>query len=326
MELLPKDYPKYDFIMQGVTHGFHIIDTSTFESCASVEMCNYLSATGPDICHKVEQQIHEELDNGRYIVVTSKPKIVSALGAIPKKRSNDVRLIHDCSRPSGNAVNDYAVNSHFKYQSMQDAVDPIKPGYFLGKIDLAHAYRVVEIHESNYQATGLRWTFQGDQSPTYLVDSRLPFGARRSPEIFNELTQSVRHIMTEMGYPGVIAYLDDFLCVAPSQDECTKTMNELRGVLRALGFHINYNKIEGPNQRLTFLGIVLDSTKMTLELPMDKINDLQSTLQKFYTRTKVTKVQIQALAGKLNWATQCIYGGRFHLRRLIDSYTPLKKP
>ena len=67
-------------------------------------MKNYFSAFR--YRHAVEHQILEELEHGHYLLVDKPPSIVSALGAIPKK-SGDVRLIHDCSRPVGSAVNDY---------------------------------------------------------------------------------------------------------------------------------------------------------------------------------------------------------------------------
>ena len=53
---------------------------------------------------KVEAQIKEEISNGRYIVTRDKPLVISALGAIPKPDSGDLRLIHDCSRPEGLGV------------------------------------------------------------------------------------------------------------------------------------------------------------------------------------------------------------------------------
>ena len=67
-----------------------------------------------------------------------KPHIVSALGAIPKKNSPDVRLIHDASRPSGSALNDYAINNPFSYQSIQDAVNLVTSGCYFAKLDLSN--------------------------------------------------------------------------------------------------------------------------------------------------------------------------------------------
>ena len=85
--------------------------------------------------HAVENQILTEIENGRYLFVHKQPSVVSALGAIPKS-SGGVRLIHDCSKPVGGAVNDYAIRDVFKYKTLQDAVNMISPGDFLAKVDL----------------------------------------------------------------------------------------------------------------------------------------------------------------------------------------------
>ena len=89
----------------------------------------------------------------------------------------------------------------------------------------------------------------------------------------------------------------------------------LCGLLRRLGFAINYSKVEGPAQRITFLGITLDTVTQTVELPQRKLSELYDTLLDMYSRPKVTKRQLQSLAGKLNWATQCTYGGRHRRMR-----------
>lgn len=97
-------------------------------------------------------------------------------------------------------------------------------------------------------------------------------------------------------------------------------------LLRALGFAINYSKVEGPVKRLVFLGIVLDSISMTLELPKSKLEQFHHDLTQFRSRVKVSKKQLQSIAGKLNWASQVIYGGRFHLRRIINRMNSLRSP
>ncbi len=133
-------------------------------------------------------------------MVSEKPRIVSALGAIPKDTApglkRKVRIIHDASRPAGSAVNDLASKTPFQYQSVQDAMDMLGPGFYMCKVDLASAYRSVKIHPSIFPAMGLKWQFGSETSPpTYMVDTRLCFGARRAPYIFNCLSQAVRRMM-----------------------------------------------------------------------------------------------------------------------------------
>ena len=289
-------------------------------------MDNYRSATDQSVRAQVEDQILTEIENGRYRIVSDKSHIVSALGAIPKKNSPKMRLIHDASRPCGYALNDYASTNHFKYQSLQDAVDLVTPDCYFAKIDLANAYRSVKLHPSNFKATGLKWQFKGEKTFTYLIDERLPFGAAKSPDIFNHITQAVRKIMARKGYKTIVCYLDDFLIVAQSYDEYLETLTELLRLLRKLGFHINYSKIEGPTCELVFLGILLNSANMTLTIPEPKLTEIETSMKRFLVSRKVSKRDIQSLVGKLNWVTQCIYGGRFHLRRLINKSNKLRKP
>lgn len=323
-EEVSSDDPKRDFLLTGVREGFHIVDPDSIQH--DVFMDNYKSATGCEHRHLVEQQIRTEILNKRYQIVSSPAKITSALGAIPKKDANKVRLIHDCSRPSGFAVNDYAYNNTFQYQTIQDAVSMISPNYFMAKIDLASAFRSVRIHPSNYAATGLHWTFDGDSTPTLLVDTRLPFGASRSPEVFNELGRAVSRMMSRKGHTSIVVYLDDFLVVGKTYSDCLNKMTILMKLLRKLGFAINFSKVEGPKQCITFLGIVLDSISMTLRLTEGRIQDLTASLVHLYQKPKATKRQLMSIAGKLNWVTQVIYGGRFHLRRLLDRISSLRMP
>jgi hypothetical protein len=305
--LLASDDPKRDFILDGIKNGFNI--TTTSYTGHDVWECNYKSATNIARRLKVEQQIIEELRNGRYIITDTKPKIISALGAVDKSDSGKIRLIHDCSRPPGSAVNDYAINEKFSYSSMQDAAALVTPGCYLAKVDLSNAYRSVKIHPSNFEISGLAWTFSGDNKPTIMYDTRLMFGARKSPSIFNELSQAVCRIMKSKGVSRIIAYLDDFLIISDTFEECQRNMQHLLQTLRALGFAINYSKIRGPSQRLTFLGVELDTINYTLRLPDAKLSKFMDEINIMYKRKTASKKELQSLAGRLSWASQIVVGG-----------------
>lgn len=285
---------------------------------------NYKSATSKERKAAVEQTILEEIAEGNYIVTEVKPTIVSALGAIPKPNSSEVRLIHDCSRPPGRALNDYISCQSFKFQTLDDAIKLLKPNYFMAKIDLRHAYRSVPIHKSNYTATGLQWHFAGSSNPTYFYDTRLPFGAKCSPEIFHRLTQSVRRMMERRGFTSIIVYLDDFLVLGETKAECQQAFTTLLQLLQDLGFQISWKKVVGPTQKLVFLGVELDTLRCEMALPLDKLTDLVQVVAQFRTRRRANKHQLQQLAGKLNWACRVVYGGRTFLRRILDMLNALQ--
>ena len=274
----------------------------------------------------VEAQIAEEIANGRYVVVKRPQHLVSALGAIPKAGTNKVRLIHDCSRPIGGSLNDLAPGEGYHYQTLQDAAKLIQCGDYLAKVDLASAYRSVRIHKDDYHLSGLHWTFEGDKEPTFLCETRLPFGARASPGHFNSLTQAVRCILADLGHKGIVAYLDDFLVVGRTHKECMDSMNCLMHTLRRLGFSINYNKVEGPQKVLTFLGVEINTDLYTLSLPEVKLAALYQEILRTTKRRSITKRELQSLVGRLSWASQVLYGGRAHLRRIIDRINSLGSP
>ncbi|KXJ08119.1 hypothetical protein AC249_AIPGENE24810 [Exaiptasia diaphana] len=161
---LKNDFDK-DFLIDGITNGFNILNIP-HDIIDTAEVYNYKSATDNAIRDKVERQITSEIAQGNYVISQTKPTIISALGAIPKKDSNDVRLIHDCSRPEGASVNSYATCEHYAYETVERACKLIKPGAFMAKVDLKSAYRHIPIRPSNYAATGLKWTFSGDSHHT----------------------------------------------------------------------------------------------------------------------------------------------------------------
>lgn len=225
--------------MDGIINGFQIITNNIHLEDVNVD--NYRSATDPTVKDKVEKQIVTEMQQGNYIATTTKPTIVSALGAIPKKDSTDVRLIHDCSRPVSSSLNSHADCEHYSYDTVDKVKANIKPGAYMAKIDLKSAYRHVPIHPSNYAATGLKWKFTGVATFTYLIDTKLPFGAKRSPEIFHRLTQSITRMMKRRGFL-VVAYLDDMLIIADTEFECWTGFWELMTLLTQLGLNVNWKK------------------------------------------------------------------------------------
>ena len=222
----------------------------------------------------MEHTIREEIREGNYVVTKSKPIIVSAIGAVPKPDSDEFGLIHDCSMPKGKGVNSYAPHiDKLCFQSIDDAIKLIDKGYYLAKIDLRHAYRSVPIYPSNYAATGLKWPFEGDSVPTYFVDTRLPFGGRRAPGIFHHLSQSVRCVMLRWGFHSIVVYLDDFLIIGRTKEECQHAFDTLMQLLLDLGFQISPSKVVPPCQQLVFLGVQFDTINLELSLPQTTLEE-----------------------------------------------------
>ena len=251
--------PDRKYILERVREGFKIVDTP--ELPPPVCVANYKSTKLNRA--KVEETIREEVAAGNYVLSTSEPRIVSSLGAIPKPQSDNIRLIHDLTRGGVNAT---ATDTSVKYPSLEDATQLMKPGAFISKIDLRHAYRCVSIHPSCYALTGLQWLFYGSSATSFLHDTRLPFGAAKSCHIFQRLSNAVVRMMARRGH-SCLGYLDDFIVVADTEGECLTAFSTLKQLLVSLGFTINVAKTVEPCQELTFLGIEINTVARSLSLP-----------------------------------------------------------
>ena len=288
-------------------------------------MNNCKSSTDPHVRDKVEAQILKEMIVNNYAIVQDKPTIVSAISAVPKPDSDDIRIIHDCSMPKGKGFNSYAESEYFRFQTLEDALKLVGSGYFLGKIHLKSAYRSVPIHPGNYAGTGWKWKFIGNKVKfTYFVDTRITFGGKKAPEIFNCLTQAVRRIMAKKGFSAIVVYPDDFLIIGESELACRAAFETLLSLLSNLGFEINWKEVVPPTP-LVFLGVLWNTVGCTVSLlPEEKLGALKSYLLEFSLWRRASKRQLQVLAGKLNWTCRVVYwgggggGGAHFLRDIID--------
>ena len=78
------------------------------------------------------------------------------------------------------------------------------------------------------------------------------------------------------GIHGQVHYLDDFLFGRPHSSEASENLHLALQVCRQLGIPVATHKTKGPSTVLTFLGILVDSSRMELRLPTDKLHRLQS--------------------------------------------------
>jgi hypothetical protein len=316
--------PDETFILDGLTNGFAVIDTDSQIPINTVEVDNYTSATCFKNIGKVEAQIREELAEGNYSIVHDKPLITSALGAIPKADSG-IRLIHDASRPEGGSLNDLASRETCKFQSFKDVLDIITPNGYCATVDLKSAYRSCGIRESDKVLTGLKWKFTGTDYCIYMQDNRLPFGSRKSVYHFHRITQSIKRMMQKRGF-NIVVFMDDFLLAERDFKTCLASYNTLISLLRSLGFSINWKKVVDPTQALVYLGIHLDTYNGVLSLDLEKRATLLALLQRTMYTKRLSKTQLQSLAGKLAWASIVTPWGKTHTCIFFKCLSLLNKP
>ena len=108
-------------------------------------------------------------------------------------------------------------------------------------------------------------------------------------------------MMARKGFSNIVNYLDDFLIVASSREECLPAQLTLIHLLHSLGFQVNWSKLSGPSQRVKFLGIILDSIAMKAFVPEDKISALEDQLTFLISHCKASKLDLQRVVGLMNF-------------------------
>ena len=318
-----KDHPDKAFvhyILNGIAHGFHVGADRAVQFIPSFR--NMPSVHQQPLM--VAAHINEEVVAGRVLGPLpphlAKLTHTSAIGLIPKPHQlGRWRLIIDLSSPSGHSIND-AISSdhcHMRYASVLDAarlIQQLGVGTLLAKIDLKHAYRIVPVHPDDHPLLGLCW-----EDKVY-IDTALPFGLRSAPKIFSALADALAWILEANGVSYQLHYLDDFLLFGPpNQQTCAQALRRTIHVCQELGVPIAMHKTEGPAPKLPFLGILIDSIKMELSLPPEKVTHITAMILQWRERKGASKRELQSLIGTLSHAATVVPPGRTFLRRMIET-------
>ena len=250
----------------------------------------------------------------------------SGLGLVPKQ-DGGWRTIYHLSAPLGKSINDFINPDTYTltYCSVDDAfaiVNLLGPGTLLSKIDLENAFRLIPVRQADWNLLGICW--QGK----YYIDTCLPFGLRSAPYIFNRLATAIHWILqNNYNVQFILHYLDNFLTAGPPHSLiCQQNLESMLTLCQRINAPVKDEKVVPPTTKLTFLGIVIDTEKMTASISDECKSLMLEELQSFSTRKKCTKRQLLSLIGKLSFACKVVPAGRFFLRRLIDLSMTVKCP
>ena len=151
------------------------------------------------------------------------------------------------------------------------------------------------------------------------MDAALPFGLRSAPRIFTAVADVLEWRAKFEGITHIIHYLDDFLILAPpGSSRCRQELEGLLALFGRLQVPVAAEKVEGPSTRLVFLGIVIDTSRMCLRLPSEKLDNLRTMVADWLPKKSCLIRDLQSLVGKLQHASKVVRPGRTFLRRMFE--------
>lgn len=100
-------------------------------------------------------------------------------------------------------------------------------------------------------------------------------GISCAPIIFTKLITPIFAFMRAQGVQ-CFPYLDDSFICSSSREYCLESTKKLAELLVELGFKVNFQKSAvQPDNRLTFLGVIIDSCEMKIFLPQEKKDNVR---------------------------------------------------
>ncbi len=186
----------------------------------------------------------------------------------------------------------------------------VRPQDWFAVIDLKDAYFHVSILPRHRPF--LRFAFEG-RAYQYKV---LPFGLSLSPRVFTKVAEAALVPLKEQGV-RILNYLDDWLILAQSQDQLCEHRDMVLSHLSQLGLQVNWEKSKlSPVQRISFLGMELDSVSQTARLTQERAQSVLNCLNTFKNRTAAPLKQFQRLLGHMAAAAAVTPLGLLHMRPL----------
>ena len=99
------------------------------------------------------------------------------------------------------------------------------------------------------------------------------------------------------------------MVVIPESKRPEAVLHLFQNILEAIGLPYKKEKTVGPTMRLEYLGINLDTIKMTASIPANKKQQLIRQLTLWLTKSFVMLKQLQSIIEKLMWIAQVVpYG------------------
>lgn len=245
----------------------------------------------------LEEEVQKLMEKGAVVEIPSwetQNGFFSNVFLVPKKDGN--------MRPVINlkTLNQYVLTDHFKMEGLHTVRDLLRHRDWLTKIDLKDAYFTIPIATQHQRY--LCFTVEDH----HFQFTCLPFGLSSAPRVFTKTIKPVTTLLRELGV-RMVQYLDDFLIMAASPHLAKEHTTALIYLLENLGFIVHPGKsITQPTQSLEFLGMILDTQRMELQVPGAKLKKIRTEANNLLRAETVTARDVSRIVGKMSSMSQAI--------------------
>ncbi|XP_066600551.1 uncharacterized protein [Prorops nasuta] len=243
---------------------------------------------------------------------------LGAITKVPKTKNQFVSTYFLAPKANGKMrfilnlknLNKFIPTEHFKMEDFRTATKLVFKDCFLGSIDLKDAYFLIPLHKSSRKYVCFEW--RGNRYEWNCI----PFGLNVAPWLYTKIMKPVVNFLRNKGLSSVV-YLDDWLIFGNTYDDCLKKLVLTIGVLESLGFIVNREKSSLiPKNSCQFLGMVLTSSEMTIELPETKRHQIVKLIRNLRSKQVCSIREFASLVGCIIAACPAIQYGWLYTKSL----------
>ena len=214
-------------------------------------------------------------------------------------------------------LNKFQRKTPFKMEGVQTISEMLMPGDFGMLVDLKDAYLTMGLHPSHRKYCRFI-----DPQGRRMQWKTVSFGVAEAPRICTKLLKPLIGILKSLGIRTLI-YIDDVLIVDQDRTRLCRAMAIAMNLLQEqVGLQLKLSKCcFQPAQKFKCLGLVWNTTDMTVSVPKKRMKEMQKTASRLLrsaagpdgTRRIPTR-DLARLVGRITATTRAIMGAR---RRLL---------
>ena len=231
------------------------------------------------------------------------------------------RIVLDLSWPDGFSVNNgidkdlYLGKTHDMHlptiDLMEKEILQCGKGCYLYKTDLSRGYRQLRVDPIDWPLLGFKY------EESYFMDICPPFGLRSAAMMMQRTSEAVAFIQDKEGHK-VFPYIDDFGGAKKSKHMAGVALGSLQESLVGLGLDEAKHKVCLPSQIMVWLGILFNTSSMTMSIPDGKLGEIMEDLGHWKNRIHATRREMQSIIGALQFVAKVCPPVRLFVSRMLE--------
>ena len=154
-------------------------------------------------------------------------------------------------------------------------------GCSMAKSDMSRAFRNIPLRPDQWYLLVMKAEHPITGEIFFFMDKCLPFGSSISCAIFQRVSNVIAHIVKFRIGSNLVNYLDDYFFAALLKAWCDGQVEEFLKVCEEINFPVALEKTVWGSTLMVFLGLLFDSIKQLVCIPMEKLQRAKDMIRFF---------------------------------------------